>query len=163
MNNALKIRQLEKKDYEAYKRLFLDAYNQYLESLKLKDPSQYKIEKREKRTVSRERFNFYLNTGSSFVAEETGKVIGYVASQTISFMHGVDKLFYIEYVVVKPEFRRRGTGTALMQRLIDYARQNGANRVYSTINPDNEASIILHEKAGFNVRNWKVASFRTAY
>jgi phosphinothricin acetyltransferase len=159
----LKIRQLEEKDYEVYKKLFLEAYNEYLDSLKLKDPSQYKIEKREKRTVSRERFNFYLHTGSSFAAEEKGKVIGYVASQSISFMHGVDKLLYIEYVVVKPEFRRRGTGTALMQRLLDYARRNGADRVYSTINPDNEASIRLHEKVGFNVRSWKVASYRTAY
>jgi L-amino acid N-acyltransferase YncA len=160
VNRTLKIRQLEKKDYKAYKRLFLEAYKEYLEFLKLKNQSQYEMEKQEKRTVSRERFNFYLNSGSSFAAEEKGKVIGYVASQTISFMHGVDKLFYSEYIVVEPEFRRRGTATALMQRLIDYARQNGADRVYSTINPDNEASIRLHEKAGFNVRSWKVASFR---
>jgi L-amino acid N-acyltransferase YncA len=154
------IRQLEEKDYEVYKRLFLEAYNEYLESLKSKDPFQYKIEKQEKRTVSRERFNFYLNTGSSFVAEEEGKVTGYVASQTVSFMHGVDKLLWIEYIVVKSKLRRRGTGTALMRRLLDFARHNGVNRVYSTINPDNEASIRLHEKVGFNVRNWKVASFR---
>lgn len=160
MNNALKIRQLEKKDYEAYKRLFLEAYREYLESLKLKDPMQYKVEKQEKRTVSRERFKFYLDTGSSFVAEEKGKAVGYVASQTISFMHGVDKLFWIEYIVVKSEFRRRGTATALMQRLIDHAKQNEAARIYSTINPDNEASIGLHEKVGFNVRSWNVASFR---
>ena len=43
----MRIRLLETKDYEAYKRLFLEAYNDYLQSLKLKDPVQYKIEKQE--------------------------------------------------------------------------------------------------------------------
>ena len=89
-------------------------------------------------------------------------MIGYVASQTASYMHGVDKLFWIEYIIVKSEFRRRGTGTALLQRLLDHARHNDADRVYSTINPDNKASIRLHKKVGFNVKNWKIASLRPA-
>jgi len=95
------------------------------------------------------------------VAEEKGEVIGYVASQTASYMHGVDKLLWIEYIVVKTEHRQKGIGTALLQKLIDYATHNNINRIYTTINPDNEASIKLHQKMSFNVKSWKVVSFKS--
>jgi len=159
---ALIVRKMQKKDYEPYKRLFDEAYTEYLEFLMQRNPQQYQKEKREERKVTRTRFNFYLKTGSSFVAEEKGEVIGYVASQAASYMHGVDKLLWIEYVVVEPEHRRKGIGAALLQKLMDYAKHNNINRIYTTINPDNEASIKLHQKVGFNVKSWKVASFKSA-
>jgi len=157
---ALIVRQMNKKDFEPFKRLFEEAYAEYMEFLKQNNPIKYRKEKREKRKVTRSRFNFYLKTGNCFVAEERDDVIGHVASQTISYMHGVDKLLWIEYVVVKPEFRKRGVGTALLQKLLDFAKRNGIDRIYTTINPDNEASIKLHQKVGFNVKSWKIASLR---
>lgn len=129
------IRLVEEKDYEVFRRLFEDAYAEYLEFLRHKNPQQYLKEKQERREVTRARFDFYLKTGSSFVAEENGKVVGYVASQTVPFMHGVDKLLWIEYVVVCSEYRRRGVGTALVLKLIQYANCSGVDRVYSTMNP----------------------------
>jgi len=152
------VRPMNNEDYEPYKQLFEEAYSEYLESLRLKNPQQYQKEKLEKRKVTRARFNFYVKIGSSFMAEDKGNVIGYVASQTISYMRGFDKLLWVEYVVVESEYRRRGVGTALVHKLIDYAKRNSINQIYTTINPDNEASIKLHQKAGFNVKNWKVAS-----
>jgi len=157
------IRQIEEKDYEAFKRLFEEAYVEYLEFLKHKNPKQYLIERRERREVTRARFDFYLKTGSSFVAEENGKVIGYVASQTVHFMHGVNKLLWVEYIVVQREFRRQRIGLALLHKLIDYAKRSGIDRVYTTINPDNEASIKLHLKADFDVKDWKIASHRITH
>jgi len=157
---TLIVRELGKKDYEPYKRLFEEAYTEYLESLKLNNPQQYKKERQEKRKVTLSRFNFYLKTGSSFVAEEKGEVIGYVASQAVNYQHGVDKLLWIEYVVVKSELRRQGIATALLKRLLDYAKSHNINRIYTTINPDNEASIKLHQRAGFNIKSWKVASLK---
>ena len=156
------VRQLNEKDYEPYKALFEEAYSEYLELLRLSNPQQYRREKQEKRKVTRARFNFYLKTGSSFVVEENGEVIGCVASQTASYMHGVDKLLWIEYVVVKSQYRREGVGTALMNRLLNHAKRNSVGRIYTTINPDNKASIKLHQKVGFNVKSWKVASFKVA-
>jgi len=155
---ALIVRPMNNEDYEPYKKLFEEAYSEYLESLRLNNPQQYKKEKLEKRKVTQARFSFYLKTGSSFVAEDKGKVIGYIASQTISYMRGFDKLLWIEYVVVKIERRRRGVGTALLNKLIEYAKHNSINQIYTTINPDNKASIKLHQKVGFNVKSWKVAS-----
>jgi len=154
------VRQLTREDYEPYKKLFDEAYTEYLENLRLNNPQQYQKEKQDKREVTRSRFSFYLSTGSSFVAEEKTKVIGYVASQTISYMHGVDKLLWIEYMVVKPEHKRQGIATALLHKLIDHAKSNNINRIYTTINPDNTPSIKLHKKAGFNITHRKVASLK---
>jgi len=157
----LVVRQLIEKDYEQYKKLFEEAHNEYMENLRLKNPHQYRKEKQDKRKVTHSRFNFYLRTGSSFVAEEKGKVVGYVASQTIPYIHGVDKLLWIEYIVTKKEHRRHGVATLLLNRLIDHAKHEKIDRIYTTINPDNTASIELHQKLGFNIKNWKTTTLQT--
>jgi phosphinothricin acetyltransferase len=152
------VRQLEKKDYESYKKLFDEAYYEYLEALRESDLRQYQREIQNKREVRFSRFNFYLKTGSSFAAEKEGTVVGYVATQTIPFMRGYDKVLWIEYIVTKKEHRRQGIATALMKKLKDHAKQHQIDSIYATINPDNTASTRLHQKLGFNVKNWKTAS-----
>lgn len=154
------IRQIEEKDYEAFKGLFEEAYSEYLEWLSREKPRKHLKESIERKKISRARYDFYLKNGTCFVAEEGGEVVGYVASQTVDFMHGVDKLLWIEYVVVRRGFRKRGVGLALLRRLRDHAEHIGIDRIYTTINPDNEASIKLHLKAGFDVKNWKIASYQ---
>jgi RimJ/RimL family protein N-acetyltransferase len=149
---------MEEKDYEPYKRLFDEAYSEYLEFLKSKNPLRYLKERQERREVTRARFDFYLKTGSSFVAEKEGKVVGYVASQVVPFMHGADKLLWIEYIVVQQGFRKQGIGLALLQTLTDHAKHHKINRIYTTINPDNQASINLHSKAGFKIEDRKIAT-----
>ncbi len=158
------IRQLRKRDYQSFAGLFEEAYFEYLESLKDKHPEQYQAELKEKymRKVTRERFDFYLRTRSSFVAEKEGKVVGYVASQAMQFIHGVDSLLWIEYIVIQRDFRRQGIGQALLQKLQEHAKLSGINRIYTTINPDNDASIALHRKSGFHIQDWKIASYKTS-
>jgi ribosomal protein S18 acetylase RimI-like enzyme len=153
------IRQLEESDFGAYKALFDEAYSEYLEFLRRGNPTQYTRELKKTRTVSRARFDFYLKTGSCFVADENSEVVGYVASQTVPFMRGFDRLLWIEYIVVQKSFRRLGIGFALLRRLIEHAKAMGIGGVSTTINPDNEASVGLHVKAGFDVKDWKSASY----
>jgi L-amino acid N-acyltransferase YncA len=152
------IRLIEKRDYDGFRRLFDEAYSEYLQWLKHTSPQQYEKERREKDEVTLSGFGFYAKTGSSFAAEEDGKLVGYVASQTVPSMHGVD--LWVEYIVVQQSFRRRGIGTALLRRLVEYAKNSGMDRIYAFINPDNEASMKLHSKAGFNVDDWKIASYK---
>lgn len=154
------VRELAKEDYRSYKQLFDDAYCEYLENLKESNTQQYRKEVQNKRKVTSARFNFYLNSGSSFVAEENNEVVGYVAAQTISFMRGLDKVLWIEYIVTKKDHRRQGIATALLKKLVDHAKHHQVDSIYATINPDNTASIKLHQKLGFDVKSWKVASFR---
>jgi len=151
------IRKLEERDYNAYRRLFEEAFSEYLEFLKHENPKRYQKERQEREQVTRSGFDFYLKTGSSFAAEEDCKVVGYVTSQTVNDMQGM--LLWVEYIVVQREFRRRGIGIALLRKLLDYAKGIGMNRISSTINPDNEASIRLALKSGFDIKDWKSASF----
>jgi len=155
------VRQLAKEDYKSYRKLFDEAYYEYLEDLKQSNLQQYRKELQDKRRVTSFRFKFYVNTGSSFVAEKGGEVIGYVASQTVNYQHGVDRLLWIEYIVTKKEHRRQGVATLLLKRLIDHAKHERIDRIYTTINPDNTASIKLHQKLGFDVKNWITASLQT--
>ena|SRR3972149_10727990 len=127
------IRQLEENDYEMFKRLFDEACFEYLEFLKHENPRKYEEEQREKRKVTRARFDFYLKTGSSFVAENKGKAVSYVASQTIHFMHDVDRLLWIEYIVVEQRFGRRGIGLALLKKLINHAESIGIDYIYPQV------------------------------
>jgi L-amino acid N-acyltransferase YncA len=153
------VRGIEEKDYEVFKRLFDVAFLEYLEFLKQGNPRQYMRELRERREITRSGFNFYIGTDSTFVAEENGEAVGYVASQKVPSMHGVD--LWIEYIVVQKEFRRRGIGLALLQNLINYATSSNIDRTYAFINPDNKPSMRLHSKAGFNVEDWKIAVYET--
>jgi L-amino acid N-acyltransferase YncA len=148
-------RRVKEKDFEFFKRLFDQAFVEYLELLKQRNPQQYLKELKERREVTRSGFDFYLKTGSTFVAEENGEAIGYVAGQRVPSMHGVD--LWIEYVAIQKEFRKRGLGLALLQKLIGYAASSDIDRIYAFINPDNEPSIGLHSRAGFSIEDWKIA------
>lgn len=136
---------------------FDQAFFEYLEFLKQRDPQQYMKELEGRREITRSGFNFYLKTGGTFVTEENGEAVGYVASQRVPSVHGVD--LWIEYIVIQKEFRRRGIGSALLQKLKDYATSSNIDRIYAFINSDNEPSIRLHSKAGFNIEDWKIAVY----
>ena len=154
------VRQLAQEDYRSYRKLFDEAYYEYLEDLKRSNLQRYRRELKDKRRVTSSRFNFYLKTGSSFVAEKRGELVAYVAAQTIPYMRGHDRVLWIEYVVTKHEHRRQGIATALLKKLVNHAGQQGIDSIYATINPNNAASIRLHQKLGFDVRNWMTASLQ---
>ena len=155
----MRVRLLQEKDFEAFKRLFDEAYSEYLEFLRHRSHEQFLEAVEEKEEVTREGFDFYVQTGTCFVAEEEGKVVGYVASQTMPSLHGVNKTLWIEYIVVQQRLRRRKIGLALLKKLLDYASQTRIDEIYATINPDNPASIQLALKAGFDVKDWKIATY----
>lgn len=157
------IRPIEEKDYEAFMRLYEEAYFEYLEWLRYENPSRHLAEQK-RRTwgrLSRERFDYYLGTESTFVAEDDDGILGYIASQTVNFLHGVNKLLWIEYIVVTPKCEgRRRVCLVLLNRIVEYAKQSGMDRIYTAINLDNEALMRLHAKVGFDLQDWKIASHK---
>jgi L-amino acid N-acyltransferase YncA len=52
-------------------------------------------------------------------------------------------------VYVHEDFRRRGIASALLQRLVEAARQGGFHSIMALIDGDNEVSVRLHERFGF--------------
>jgi L-amino acid N-acyltransferase YncA len=155
----MRVRLLEERDFEAFRTLFDEAFSEYLEFLRHEDHEHFLEEVAEREEVTREGFDFYLKTGTTFVAEEEGKVIGYVASQTVPSLHAINNELWVAFIVVQKKYRRQKIGLALLTKLQSCAREKGIERLCSTINPNNPESIRLHQRVGFNVRDWKFATY----
>lgn len=76
-------------------------------------------------------------------ALETAPIAGYiVARETAGELH-------INNVAVRAEYRRRGIGAALLNRVLDEARRRKANAVFLEVRSANHAAQTLYEKCGF--------------
>jgi L-amino acid N-acyltransferase YncA len=84
------------------------------------------------------------------VAEENGRVVGWAALSPTSAREcyvGV-----VEHsVYVTSEARGRGVGRALMEALVAGSKAAGIWTIQTSIFPENEASVALHQRLGFRV------------
>jgi phosphinothricin acetyltransferase len=85
-----------------------------------------------------------------FVAVEDGSVLGWVAVSPVS-----DRCVYrgvVENsVYVAADARNRGVGRLLLERLIASTEAAGIWTIQTGIFPENESSLRLHERVGFEV------------
>src|ERR1051325_11572612 len=74
---------------------------------------------------------------------EAGPIAGYiVARETAGELH-------INNVAVRAEYRRRGIGATLLNRVLDEARRRKANAAFLEVRSANYAAQALYEKCGF--------------
>ena len=87
--------------------------------------------------------------GRVFVARE-GERLAAMASllYTVSTAEG-GKAALFEDLVVLPEFRGKGIGTALLRHVIDAARKEGLTRVTLLTDGGNKRAQALYRKCGF--------------
>jgi len=57
--------------------------------------------------------------------------------------------FWVDWIWIEPEHRRRGYATATFRRLEDEARRFGADRMGLTVWSDNPGAIALYAKLGY--------------
>lgn len=92
--------------------------------------------------------------GQIFVAEESGKIIGYVCVLShVPCAEPADGLLYEAQVVdlvVLNVARGRGVGKALLQAGEEYAISKGANWLRVSVFTWNNQAISLYEKLGFS-------------
>jgi len=87
---------------------------------------------------------------TSFVAEKSGKVVGFVigfVSQTFS------KEAYIHFVGVHPEFRKFGLAGSLYEKFFAAVSKLGCRTVRCVTSPINKGSISFHRRMGFTAKN----------
>jgi phosphinothricin acetyltransferase len=85
-----------------------------------------------------------------FVAVEGGRVVGWVAVSPVSsrcVYSGVVE----NSVYVAAEARRRGIGRTLLDAVVASTEADGVWTIQTGVFPENEASVRLHERAGFRV------------
>ena len=82
------------------------------------------------------------------VAEFTGRVVGWCALSSFrkayTFAGTLDDSIYVHH-----DFHRQGIGSQLLAALIDAARRKSVRSILAHISADQEPSIRLHEKFGF--------------
>lgn len=84
---------------------------------------------------------------TTFVAEQSGRVIGYAAAQIRR--DGPSDLGVVSYNAVDPSYRGQGVGTGLIRQVMSYLRQQGA-RVLEVVTLDtDEPACRVYECLGF--------------
>jgi ribosomal-protein-alanine N-acetyltransferase len=88
-----------------------------------------------------------FESGDAFVAEDERGVVGYAAVLAPPGSGDADVLT----IAVGSDFRGEGTGAALLQRMLDTARERGARRVFLEVRADNPVAQALYASRGFTV------------
>ncbi len=80
-----------------------------------------------------------------WVMREPGRVVGYLC------LWEVADEFHITNIAVHPSFRRQGIGRALLQGVLEDARQRKLRLVVLEVRPSNTEARTLYETFGFRV------------
>jgi GNAT superfamily N-acetyltransferase len=84
-----------------------------------------------------------------YVAREAGTVIAMAALHFTTSTAEGGKVAWFEDCIVRPEYRRRGIGEALLAYVVAQARAEGALRVMLLTDGDNARAHALYRKIGF--------------
>jgi len=87
-------------------------------------------------------------THSRFVAEEDGVVSGWAALSPFSSREAYKGVAELS-IYVATGFRGRKIGSDLMEQIIISSEHNGIWTLFSSVFPENEATLKLHNKFGF--------------
>lgn len=77
------------------------------------------------------------------VAEDSGKIAGYVGSQSV--LDAADMM----NLAVSPDYRQQGVGQALVEELVRHLQENRVIALLLEVRVSNMPAISLYEKLGF--------------
>jgi RimJ/RimL family protein N-acetyltransferase len=97
----------------------------------------------EARLSSRVAHSIGSETGTSFVAEADGAIVGDLG------MHSATPESIWLGMGVARDWRGRGVGSALVAAAVDWARSHGFRELQLEVFPHNQAAIALYHKFGF--------------
>lgn len=130
-------RENEESDIKALQRLFFDAY----------DSSDFMAA--DSKTLSENQLVSLLNKKTNILLtySEDNKLLGYVLGvyrDAPEFAHRLK----IQAISVIPEFRGRGIGRKLMEKLLAFGKESGFDLVYLEVASDNSNACKLYESFG---------------
>lgn len=97
----------------------------------------------------------FNNEFSHMFAERDGdKIVGYVC------MRVMYEEAQICNVAVLPEYRRRGIATRLLERVAEYAAEQGCERCELEVNTANTPTVELYKKCGYEIAGTRPNFYR---
>jgi len=87
---------------------------------------------------------------SRFVYSENEKVLGWVALSLVSTRSAYSGVAEVS-IYIDTDFKGRGIGSQLMEKVIQSSEVQGIWTLFSSIFPENKATLRLHKKFGFRV------------
>lgn len=69
------------------------------------------------------------------------------------YNNGAANVMIIDSVMVKKKSRRKGIGTAVMEKALSIARRRNVDSIELVVNSDNETAKRLYKKVGFEKTN----------
>jgi len=118
--------------------------------------NSFSEQEKEELLVSREsEFKSNCETGFSFVALKNNKIVGFLLAYLL-----FTKEIRVRHIAVHPNFQKQGIGKKLYDALINKARNQCKKEIGADINPNNLHSLKLHTQVGFQVIDWKKATFK---
>ena len=92
-------------------------------------------------------WDYWFRTGRLLVVEDGGKKVA--MSHVAVCPDG--KSVWLEGVRVRPDYRRSGIATRLLQEMLEYGRKKGARQASAIVDVTNAASQKMVEKNGFEI------------
>jgi len=93
---------------------------------------------------------------TAFLGEWEGKAAGLLVLRIAPTLSGTDDWAEITEMYVRPQFRRRGIGRALVEAALDYGRQRGCREFHLLVDPSNVAAQAFYTMLGFQVDSWEM-------
>jgi len=91
---------------------------------------------------------------SRFVFIENEKVLGWAALSAVSVRPAYKGVAEIS-IYIDTDFRAKGIGSKLMEKVIQSSEENGIWTLNSSVFPENIATLKLHERFGFRIIGFK--------
>ncbi len=116
------------------------------------------LEPGERKTTQQEQAQRIVDILSSsnqmiFVAEETGRLVGYLSAIGESFARNRHTAYIV--IGILEDFTGKGIGTALFERLETWAREHGIHRLELSVMVHNQRGLGLYRKMGFEIEGTK--------
>ena len=133
----IELRELEKSDFEYFSRWWRDK-----ELIALTSGVDYLISDDEVREYLDDMIN--ASDGWHFMIEADKKTIGH-----ISLTKGDDNWYQTQIVIGNKDYFSKGYGSMAIKKLLEFAKDEGFEKIFLEVRPDNDRAINAYKKCGF--------------
>ncbi len=133
----IKIRSTKETDYSQ----IIDLFKEFATFEKLPEKMMNSVDRMNK---EKDFFNCFVAVTSD------NKIVGYV-TYFFSYYTWIGKSLYMDDLYVKPEFRKNGIGTKLINKVIDFAKDSKCHKLCWQVSKWNKPAIDFYKKIGATI------------